>query len=161
MTLVDALVCSEPGLLRLERRPAPRPDPAPAGPPAVDLPSPVAKRPRKEYRSPDDVTEHELLKALRANRWRIQKAAAQLGISRTSLYERIERSPKIRKGADLSRQEIEACHERCQGDLDAMVELLEVSKRGLQRRMSQLGLERWRPHRSRELSAPASDTGPT
>jgi two-component system, NtrC family, nitrogen regulation response regulator GlnG len=138
-------------------RPAVRPDRAPA----VEMPTPVAKEPRKSYRRPDDITEHELLKALRVNRWRIQKAAVQLGISRTSLYERIERSSRIRKGVDLSRQEIEACHERCGGDLDAMVELLEVSKRGLQRRMSQLGLGRWRPHGSKEMSAPASDTGPT
>lgn len=142
-------------------RPGMRPDRAPAAPAAVEKPAPVAKEPRKSYRSPDDVTEHELLKALRANRWRIQKAAAQLGISRTSLYERIERSSRIRKGADLSRPEIEACHERCGGDLDAMVEILEVSKRGLQRRMSQLGMRRRRPHESTEMSASASDTGPT
>ncbi|HEV7668239.1 MAG TPA: sigma-54 dependent transcriptional regulator [Thermoanaerobaculia bacterium] len=143
------------------QRPGVRPERAPARLPATETPTPVAKEPRKVYRSSDDVTEHELLKALRANRWRIQKAAAQLGISRTSLYERIEKSSKIRKGVDLSRQEIEACHERCGGDLDAMVEVLEVSKRGLQRRMSQLGLARWRPHGSGEVSAPAADTSPT
>jgi len=95
---------------------------------------------RKEYRSPEAATEDELLAALRANRWRIQRAAAQLGISRTSLYDRIEKSSRIRKAVDLSHQEIEACQERCAGDLDAMVEFLEVSKRGLQRRMTQLGL---------------------
>lgn len=95
---------------------------------------------RKEYRSPEAASEDELLAALRANRWRIQRAAAQLGISRTSLYDRIEKSSRIRKAVDLSPQEIEACRERCAGDLDAMVEFLEVSKRGLQRRMTQLGL---------------------
>ena len=91
-------------------------------------------------RSPDDVTEDELLEALRANHWRIQRAAAQLGISRGSLYDRIEKSSRIRKAVALSRQEIEACHERCGGDLDAMAESLEVSKRGLQRQITQLGL---------------------
>jgi two-component system nitrogen regulation response regulator GlnG len=96
--------------------------------------------PRKAYRSPEDVTDDELLAALRANRWRIQRAAAELGISRGSLYDRIERSQRIRKAADLSREEIEACQASCRGDLDAMVEALEVSKRGLQRRMTQLGL---------------------
>ncbi len=70
----------------------------------------------------------------------MQRAAEQLGISRTSLYDRIERSPKVRKAADLGREEIELCSARCGGDLDAMVESLEVSKRGLQRRMAQLGL---------------------
>ena len=95
---------------------------------------------RKAYRSPDDVTEEELLAALRANRWRLQRVAAELGISRGSLYDRIDRSQHIRKAVDLSREEIEACRAGCGGDLDAMVEALEVSKRGLQRRMSQLGL---------------------
>jgi two-component system, NtrC family, nitrogen regulation response regulator GlnG len=56
------------------------------------------------------------------------------------LYDRIEKSSKIRKAADLSREEIERSLQCCGGDLDAMVEQLEVSKRGLQRRMTQLGL---------------------
>lgn len=134
----------EPGMwLQAERlfqeamRAAARPDSTPTGARPVE---PAAKEPRKPYRSPEDVTEDELLEALRANRWRIQRAASQLGISRGSLYDRIEKSSRIRKAVDLSREEIEACHARCGGDLDAMVEALEVSKRGLQRRMTQLGL---------------------
>jgi two-component system nitrogen regulation response regulator GlnG len=131
----------EPGMwLQAERllqeavRPAPPRDTDSTGLPLGETP------PRKAYRSPEEVTDDELLEALRANRWRIQRAAAQLGISRGSLYDRIERSQRIRKAADLSREEIEACRARCGGDLDAMVEALEVSKRGLQRRMTQLGL---------------------
>ena len=133
----------EPGMwLQAERlfqeiaRAAARPDSSPTGARPVEPP----KEPKKSYRSPEDVTEDELLEALRANRWRIQRAAAKLGISRGSLYDRIEKSSRIRKAVDLSREEIETCHARCAGDLDAMVEALEVSKRGLQRRMTQLGL---------------------
>jgi two-component system nitrogen regulation response regulator GlnG len=122
-------------LLQEAARAAPPPKSDPTGVPLVETPPP-----RKAYRSPEEVTDDELLEALRANRWRIQRAAAQLGISRGSLYDRIERSQRIRKAADLSREEIEACRARCGGDLDAMVEALEVSKRGLQRRMTQLGL---------------------
>ncbi|HEY4573286.1 MAG TPA: sigma 54-interacting transcriptional regulator, partial [Thermoanaerobaculia bacterium] len=115
-----------------DREPAtPRPSP-PSGPPET-----VARR---AYRSVEEVTEDELLAALRAHRWRIQRAATALGISRGSLYDKIEKSSRVRKAVDLSREEIEACHARCEGDLDAMVEALEVSKRGLQRRMTQLGL---------------------
>jgi two-component system nitrogen regulation response regulator GlnG len=121
-------------------RTAARPDSDPTGAQRVDPPEPPAKERRKPYRIPEEVTEDDLLEALRANRWRIQRAAAQLGISRGSLYDRIEKSSRIRKAVDLSRSEIEACHARCGGDLDAMVEALEVSKRGLQRRMTQLGL---------------------
>ncbi len=102
--------------------------------------APVAPLPGRRYRRTEDVTDDELLAALRAHRWRIQSAAAALGISRGALYDRIEKSSKIRKAADLSREEIESCVERCGGDLDVMAGELEVSKRGLQRRMTQLGL---------------------
>src|SRR6185436_9700753 len=107
-------------------------------PPAAS--SPALERPQAAHRRPEDVREDELLAALRANRWRLQPAAAQLGISRSSLYDRIDRSPNVRKAADLGREEIEASHARCAGDLDAMTEELEVSKRGLQRQMKRLGL---------------------
>jgi two-component system, NtrC family, nitrogen regulation response regulator GlnG len=102
--------------------------------------SPPAQESRKRYRRPEDVTDDELIAALRAHRWRIQRAAAELGISRGSLYDRIEKNSRIRKAVDLSREEIQECSERCDGDLDAMVAALEVSKRGLQRRMTQLGM---------------------
>jgi two-component system nitrogen regulation response regulator GlnG len=46
----------------------------------------------------------------------------------------------IRKAADLSRAEILECREECGGDLDAMAGRLEVSPRGLQQRMRQLGM---------------------
>jgi len=41
---------------------------------------------------------------------------------------------------DLSTEEITRCFQECGGDLDAMVQWLEVSKRGLQRRLRELGL---------------------
>ncbi len=114
---------------------------APHPPDLEETLRPAAPEPaRKPYRRPEEVGEEELLAALRANRWRLQPAAAQLGISRGSLYDRIDKSANIRKAADLSRQEIDACCQQCGGDLDAMAEALEVSKRGLQRRMTQLGM---------------------
>jgi two-component system nitrogen regulation response regulator GlnG len=108
--------------------------------PAAPAPRETKRAPRKTYRNPEEVGEEELLAALRAHRWRPQPAAGQLGISRPSLYAKIEKSSRIRKAADLCRQEIEECLARSGGDLDAMVEKLEVSKRGLQIRMTQLGL---------------------
>ncbi len=106
-----------------------RPDPVSAGGPV-----------RTAYRRPEDVKEDELLAALRQNRWRLQPTAASLGISRSSLYDRIDRSPNIRKASDVGLAEIEASFHSCAGDLDAMVEELEVSKRGLQRQMKRLGI---------------------
>ena len=103
-------------------------------------PEPPRPALRQTSRKPEDIRDDELLAALRANRWRLQPTAAQLGISRTSLYDRIDRSPHLRKAADLIREELEAAAARHSGDLDAMSEELEVSKRGLQRRMKQLGI---------------------
>jgi two-component system nitrogen regulation response regulator GlnG len=109
-------------------------------PPVSPAGAPPQVRSRPVYRRADEITDDELLAALQANRWRLKPTAVQLGIARTSLYDRIEKSSTIHKAADLSREEIERCSERCGGDLDAMVEALEVSKRGLQHRMKQLGL---------------------
>jgi two-component system nitrogen regulation response regulator GlnG len=100
------------------------------------------KAARRSYRNPEEISEEEMLGALRAHRWRLQAAAEHLGISRPSLYAKIDKSPNIRKAADLSRQEIEACFAQWGGDLDAMAEALEVSKRGLQLRMRQLNWPR-------------------
>jgi two-component system, NtrC family, nitrogen regulation response regulator GlnG len=101
-------------------------------------PSPAAARPT--YRRPADVGEEELLAALAANRWRLAAAAAQLGLSRTSLYTLIDRSAAIRKAADLDRAEISGALARHGNDLDAAVEELRVSRHGLQLRMTELGL---------------------
>ncbi len=92
------------------------------------------------YRSPAEVTEEEVLEALRANGWEVKQAALHLGISRPSLYVLMDRFKSIRKAADLGRAEILECREACGGDLDAMAGRLEVSPRGLLQRMRQLGL---------------------
>jgi transcriptional regulator of acetoin/glycerol metabolism len=115
------------------------PEPGPPDAPATAEAVP-AKAPRKVYRRAEEVGDEELLRALRAHRWRLQPAAAGLGISRTALYDRIERSASLRKAADLTRQEIEACMARCPGDLDTAAATLEVSRRGLLRHMRRLGM---------------------
>lgn len=103
-------------------------------------PEPVSKRRRtlEDYRSPSEVTEAEILEALRACRWEVKPAAKQLGISRPSLYLLIDKFPAIRKAGDLTREEILEAREQCGGDLDALADRLEVSKKGLQQRMFQL-----------------------
>jgi two-component system nitrogen regulation response regulator GlnG len=111
--------------------------------PHSTLPALPAEPAGRRYRRAEDLGEDELREALRAHRWRLQPTATALGVSRGALYDRIERSLKIRKAVDLSREEIQGCSETCGGDLDAMAERLEVSRRGLQRRMTQLGMS-WR-----------------
>jgi two-component system nitrogen regulation response regulator GlnG len=92
------------------------------------------------YREPWQVHEDELLKALRENRWNLKRAADMLGISRPSLYALIDACPKVRKAGDLTREEIESAIERCVGNIEAMVDSLKVSKRGLKMRMKELGM---------------------
>jgi two-component system nitrogen regulation response regulator GlnG len=82
----------------------------------------------------------EVLTALRANAWEVKPAAAQLGISRPSLYVLMEKIPGLRKAVDLSRAEILEDSASCGGDLAAVAERLEVSRSGLLLRMKQLGL---------------------
>ncbi len=102
---------------------------------------PARRRQRaKSYRIPSQVPVEEILAALRDNAWEVKPAAAQLGISRPSLYVLIEKIPGLRKAADLSRAEILEEQAQCQGDLDAAAQRLEVSRSGLILRMKQLGL---------------------
>jgi two-component system nitrogen regulation response regulator GlnG len=106
----------------------------------MSAPAPRRRAQATAYRSPSEVVESDLLEALRANRWEVKAAAAQLGISRPALYLLLDKFPGIRKAADLSRDEILEVRELCGGDLNAMVNRLEVSKKGLLQRMNQLGI---------------------
>ncbi|HEY4595682.1 MAG TPA: sigma-54 dependent transcriptional regulator [Thermoanaerobaculia bacterium] len=114
-------------------------------PPEIEIPEPPPPPRRRaeagDYRSPAEVTEAALMEALRANRWEVKLAAEQLGISRPSLYLLIDKFPSIRKAADLTREEILEARQACGGTLEAMVDRLEVSKKGLLQRITQLGIE--------------------
>jgi two-component system, NtrC family, nitrogen regulation response regulator GlnG len=123
---IDSLLGPLPGL------PAPSPGASP---------EPPSKPATPRARRPSEILEAELLTALRANRWRLQATADQLGIPRSSLYELIDRSASARKATDLTREEIATSGRRCGGNVEAMAEALAVSERALRRRLGQLGLE--------------------
>lgn len=120
--------------------PSPAQTTAAPGPPAAPQPSPSQQVPGMR-RKPSEVSEAELVAALRANAWDLKAAAEQLGITRASIYDLIDRSPNIRKAGDLSVEEIVSCFHDCGGDLDQMVGRLEVSKWALRRRLNELGLK--------------------
>ncbi len=103
-------------------------------PVARPVPSVVRKRRGSE------IPDAEVESALRAHRFDLQAAATTLGISRPSLYERIAAHPTLRTASDLSIEEISAAWQACDGDLDAMVDRLEVSPRALGRRLREMGL---------------------
>jgi two-component system nitrogen regulation response regulator GlnG len=109
--------------------------------PSKALPAAAPSPPAERGRSPMEVSEDELVAALRANRWHPGATARQLGISRPALYVLIDQCPHTRKAADLSREEIEAAAVRCGGRIADMVEILEVSEDGLKRQMKKLGLQ--------------------
>ncbi|NMO18660.1 sigma-54-dependent Fis family transcriptional regulator [Pyxidicoccus fallax] len=107
------------------------------------VPAPDAEPEAKpQRRKPSEVSEQELLEALRACSWDLKATADWLGIPRPSVYVLIDRSSLLRTARDLSPEEITRCYHECAGDLDKMVQRLEVSKRALQRRVRELGLER-------------------
>jgi two-component system nitrogen regulation response regulator GlnG len=97
-------------------------------------------RARKVYRPIEEVSDEELLAALAVHRYRLQPAAAHLGVARSSLYDRLAEGSGPRTAAALGRQEIADCRARHGGNLDRMVEELRVSKSALKRRIRQLGL---------------------
>jgi len=94
----------------------------------------------KLRRKPSDIAEAELVTALRESAWDMKGAADRLGIPRSSIYDVIERCPGIRTAGDLSAAEIKQCYLECEGDLEAMVQRLEVSGRALKRRLKEQGL---------------------
>ncbi len=96
--------------------------------------------PELRRRPPSEISERELVEALRANSWRISATARHFGISKTSLYTLIEQCPRIRKARDLTPEEIVGAKARCAGSIERMSAALEVSVRGLQLRMRELGI---------------------
>ncbi len=118
---------------RVEAAPVPKPEPE-APPSESTEPTPVPRR------KPSEVSEDELVAALRAQRWNLKAAAEALGVSRTSLYALLERSPNVRSASDVPPAEIRQAWESHGGDLDAMVDELEISERALRQRLKDLGL---------------------
>ncbi|WP_163996669.1 sigma 54-interacting transcriptional regulator [Pyxidicoccus caerfyrddinensis] len=121
--------------LDADAMPVPGREPAAASPSTPDVAE--AKAPR---RKPSEVSEQELLEALRACSWDLKATADWLGIPRPSVYVLIDKSSLLRTARDLSPEEITRSFHECEGDLDKMVQRLEVSKRALQRRLRELGL---------------------
>ncbi|MEM7586496.1 MAG: sigma 54-interacting transcriptional regulator [Acidobacteriota bacterium] len=95
---------------------------------------------RPVYRKPSEVSEDELLAALRSHRFELKAAAAALGVSRGTLYNLVAACPRVRKATDLERDEIVEALAASGGDLEAAAEALEVSLPGLKRRAHALGL---------------------
>jgi two-component system nitrogen regulation response regulator GlnG len=86
------------------------------------------------------IEEDELAAALRRNAWELVPTARELGISRAALYRLIDKNPRLRKASDIERAELERCLRECGGDIEMAATRLEVSRRALQMRVTELGL---------------------
>jgi two-component system nitrogen regulation response regulator GlnG len=108
---------------------------APVQMPGLDEATPSTARVR-----PEELQESSLLSALREEEFMVAAAARRLGISRTSLYALMEKSPNVRKARDLTEADIRAALDGGAHGLRAAASQLEVSERGLRLRMTELGL---------------------
>ena len=91
-------------------------------------------------RGPGDISDDDLVAALRATDWIANKAASRLGVSRSYLYERIKASPRVPSAKDLPAETIVACRAASHGDIAETARSLDVSKRSLLLRMKELGI---------------------
>ena len=101
-----------------------------------------AARPRGKR--PQDLTEEEILDALRKTGFRRAAAADLLGIARSSLFQILAATPSLQPSRELSREELQAVFERHGGDVAGAAAELQISEHGLKLRLRALGLLRSR-----------------
>ncbi len=112
-----------------------------AAPLTAPTPAPSSRATSEARRKPSEVSEEEMVAALREHAWDMAAASNQLGITRASLYNLMKRSSLARTAKDLSIEQIRQSYHECHGDLELMAQRLEVSLRALQRRVRELGLD--------------------
>jgi two-component system nitrogen regulation response regulator GlnG len=98
---------------------------------------PARAEPPRPTGLPDD--DDELVAILREHKFELRRVARELGVSRSTLYARIDKSDKIRKARDLTKEMIESARAKVGDDLETLAGELEVSPRGLQLRLRELG----------------------
>ena len=123
------------GQLTLARRPAEGPlDDHPCLAKLAPAATPAAPK------SSGPLDDQRILETLRAQQWRLAATARALGISRTTLYARIDANPLLRKAGDIPVEELKAAWEACGGDAEEVARRLEVSARAITLRVRALGL---------------------
>lgn len=90
------------------------------------------------YDNPNMVNEEQLLHALDENNWVIKATAQSLNLSRTSLYERMKKSPAIRIVDDIPDDELQRTADNIPGGLNAWAKHLRVPRDALARRLRSL-----------------------
>ena len=86
---------------------------------------------------PADVSDQDLLGALKAYRWNITATATHLGISVRALQDLMDASPMFKKAERLSAQATQSVMRQFGGDLTLASEQLQVSIRSLKRHLGE------------------------
>jgi two-component system nitrogen regulation response regulator GlnG len=108
---------------RAEPRPQPGPQPGP-----------------KPRRDPAELSDSEIVEAMRQSAFKVRAAAQYLGVSRSWLNTRLEFCEGLRKAKDLTREELIRAAERSDWNSAEMAQSLEVSEHGLKLRLAALDL---------------------
>ena len=87
-----------------------------------------------------ELSDEQVLEALRAHAFRVEQTADALGVSRSWLHARMNLQ-RIRKATHLSAAEIRAALDHHDGDMAAAAAELQVSERGLQLQLARLGTQ--------------------
>jgi transcriptional regulator with PAS, ATPase and Fis domain len=106
-------------------------DPAPAGAGALAGPG--------EQRTPERPSEEVLLELLERHDYVQRRAAKEIGVSHTTL-DRWMQELGLRRPRDIPMEELQAAVQEAGGDLAATAKKLRVSRRGLQLRLTALGM---------------------
>jgi two-component system nitrogen regulation response regulator GlnG len=124
----DELVVSASVLQRLRKR-------ADSVSPAPDE---VQRSPGKAVGAMDAISDEQFAQALDENGYEIASVARDLGVSRQSVYRRINMSSDHRLASDVPLQELLSALEACRGDLKKTADQLCVSSKALRGRLRQL-----------------------
>ncbi|MEM9696695.1 MAG: sigma 54-interacting transcriptional regulator, partial [Myxococcota bacterium] len=89
-------------------------------------------------RAPDQISDEELEAVLARHRWEPTPAARDLGISTATIYQLMDRSPRVRVARSLTAEEVVEARRVAEGDIEAMADWLRVSVRALKRRITNL-----------------------
>jgi two-component system nitrogen regulation response regulator GlnG len=109
---------------------------------STPAPNTILQAPKSEIprRSVVDISDAEILNALKQNSFNITNAADTLGVTPQRLHDRINESPDLPKAGRLTLEQVVACRTLFNGDIEQMAAHLQVSSKGLKLRMKQLGI---------------------
>jgi ActR/RegA family two-component response regulator len=81
------------------------------------------------------LSQTQVREALERNGFERSKAARELGVARTTIYDHMRRDPDLRLLETLSDEDLQRRFDDCKGDLQLLAKRLRVSCRALQLRL--------------------------